>query len=63
MFSDATGFKKIYIATGYTDLRRGIEGLAAIVNGTINSVVMQALSQMQLSIASHMTAIGLISQV
>lgn len=31
MFNDAAGFKKIYLAAGYTDLRRGMEGLTNIV--------------------------------
>lgn len=31
MLNDGTGFKKVYVAAGTTDLRRGIEGLAAII--------------------------------
>ena len=29
MLNDAVGFEKVFIATGYTDLRRGIDGLAS----------------------------------
>lgn len=36
MLSNATGFSRIYIATGYTDLRRGIDGLAGIVKSRFN---------------------------
>ena len=28
MLNDGSGFKKVYLATGFTDLRRGIDGLA-----------------------------------
>ena len=31
MLSDFTGAGKVFIACGYTDLRRGIDGLASIV--------------------------------
>ena len=31
MLSDFTGVEKVYIACGYTDLRKGIDGLAALV--------------------------------
>ena len=34
MPNDAVGFKRIYICTGYTDLRKGIDGLAALVNSS-----------------------------
>lgn len=32
MLNDASGFKHIYLCTGHTDLRHGIEGLIAVVN-------------------------------
>lgn len=31
MLTDSTGADRVYIACGYTDLRRGIDGLAAMV--------------------------------
>ena len=31
MLSDFTGAEKVYIACGYTDLRKGIDGLATMV--------------------------------
>ena len=31
MLNDGTGFKKVYLACGFTDLRRGIDGLARII--------------------------------
>lgn len=36
MFNSASGFDEIYIACGYTDLRRGIDGLATIVQNEFN---------------------------
>ena len=36
MLSDFTGADKVYIACGYTDLRRGIDGLAAMVQRQFN---------------------------
>lgn len=31
MLNNAAGFRKVYVACGYTDLRLGIDGLAGIV--------------------------------
>ena len=35
MLNNASGYKKIYIACGYTDLRQGIGGLAATIRQTL----------------------------
>ena len=34
MLNDASGFQHVYLCTGYTDLRKGIDGLISIVTGT-----------------------------
>lgn len=36
MLSDASGFKHIYLCTGYTDLRKGIDSLVAVVTGVLD---------------------------
>lgn len=36
MLSDFTGAEKVYICCGYTDLRRGIDGLSALVKLEFN---------------------------
>ncbi len=37
MLNDATCFKQVYIVTGYTDLRSGIDRLAALVKAHLNN--------------------------
>ena len=36
MLYDAKGFEKIYIAHGYTDLRKGLDGLAMIIGSELH---------------------------
>ena len=36
MLTDFSGADQVYIACGYTDLRRGIDGLAALVQQQFN---------------------------
>ena len=36
MLYDTKGFEKIYIAPGYTDLRKGLDGLAMIIGSELH---------------------------
>ena len=36
MLNNGTGFKKVYIATSFTDLGKGIDGLAKIIRFQFN---------------------------
>ncbi len=36
MLNDGIGFKKVYIATGFTGLKNGIDGLARIIRFQFN---------------------------
>lgn len=37
MLNDATGLKNVFIVTGYTDLRSGIDTLASIIESSLGS--------------------------
>ena len=41
MLNDFTGAGRIYIACGYTDLRKGIDGLATLVQQQFHLVLPQ----------------------
>lgn len=41
MFNDAVGFKKIFLKVGYTDLRKGIPGLTAMI---LDMILMRKMS-------------------
>ena len=45
MLNNATGFRKVYIACGYTDLRFGIDGLAGMVKEQASGLYAQKLSE------------------
>ena len=41
MLNDATCFKQVYIVTGYTDLRSGIDRLSALIRSHFNDAPLQ----------------------
>lgn len=41
MLNDATCFKQVYIVTGYTDLRSGIDRLAALIRSHFNDAPLE----------------------
>ena len=43
MFNDAAGFKRTFLKVGYTDLRKGISGLTAMIR---ESVTMSQLNNL-----------------
>ena len=43
MLNDASVFTKVIIAVGYTDLRRGIEGLATTIKSKYTSILMRRM--------------------
>ena len=43
--ADASRFKRVYLATGFTDLRRGIDGLATIIRSELYWIFWQYISR------------------
>ena len=48
MLNDATCFKNVYIVTGYTDLRSGIDTLAAILEDKLGRKPYEAVNAVPL---------------
>ena len=55
MLNDATSFKAVYIVCGYTDLRAGMDRLAALVETQSGSGIQQGLSVSVNGFSIHVT--------
>ena len=44
MFNDAARFKRIFLKVGYTDLRKGIPGLTAMIQESFDVTLMKKMS-------------------